>query len=75
MWVWNDLLVALIFLGGRPERAPLTLTIANLVNSYGSNYQVLTAAAFISMVLPLVDLLLFCSVTLSVAFWLAQSKG
>jgi alpha-glucoside transport system permease protein len=54
MWVWNDLLVALIFLGGRPERAPLTLTIANLVNSYGSNYQVLTSAAFISMVLPLV---------------------
>jgi alpha-glucoside transport system permease protein len=54
MWVWNDLLVALIFLGGRPEHAPLTLTIANLVNSYGSNYQVLTSAAFISMVLPLV---------------------
>lgn len=54
MWVWNDLLVALIFLGGRPERAPLTLTIANLVNSYGSNYQVLTSAAFISMILPLV---------------------
>jgi alpha-glucoside transport system permease protein len=54
MWVWNDLLVALIFLGGNPQNAPITLTVANLVGSYGTNYQVLTAAAFISMVLPLV---------------------
>ena len=54
MWVWNDLLVALIFLGGGPERAPMTLTVANLVNSFGTNYQVLTSAAFISMALPLV---------------------
>ncbi|MGH2505374.1 MAG: carbohydrate ABC transporter permease, partial [Ktedonobacterales bacterium] len=53
MWVWNDLLVALIFLGGGPN-APLTVTIAGLVNSYGTNYEVLTAAAFISMALPLV---------------------
>jgi alpha-glucoside transport system permease protein len=54
MWVWNDLLVALIFLGGNPERAPMTLAVADLVNSFGSNYEVLTAAAFISMALPLV---------------------
>lgn len=54
MWVWNDLLVALIFLGGNPDRAPMTLTIANLVNSFGAGYQLLTAAAFISMALPLV---------------------
>jgi alpha-glucoside transport system permease protein len=53
MWVWNDLLVALIFIGGGP-RAPLTVTIADLVNSFGTNYEVLTAAAFISMALPLV---------------------
>jgi alpha-glucoside transport system permease protein len=53
MWVWNDLLVALIFLGGG-SNAPLTVTIAGLVNSYGTNYEVLTAAAFISMALPLV---------------------
>lgn len=53
MWVWNDLLVALIYLGGNPDRAPMTVTIANLVNSFGSNYEVLTAAAFISMALPL----------------------
>jgi alpha-glucoside transport system permease protein len=53
MWVWNDLLVALIFLGGNPSRAPVTLTVANLVGTYGSNYQVLTAASFLSMALPL----------------------
>ena len=54
MWVWNDLLVALVFLGGDPDKAPMTVAVANLVNSFGSNYQVLTAAAFISMALPLV---------------------
>lgn len=54
MWVWNDLLVALIFLGGNPNRAPMTLTVANLVGQYGENYPVLTAAAFLSMALPLI---------------------
>jgi len=54
MWVWNDLLVALIFLGGSVDKAPLTLSVANLVGSYGQQYQLLTAAAFISMALPLV---------------------
>ncbi|RPJ39732.1 MAG: carbohydrate ABC transporter permease [Planctomycetaceae bacterium] len=53
LWVWNDLLVALIFLGGQPSVAPMTVTIGNLVNSLGGNWQVLTAAAFISMILPL----------------------
>jgi alpha-glucoside transport system permease protein len=52
MWVWNDLLVALIFAGGGPL-APMTVRIAFLVNSYGVNYEVLTSAAFISMALPL----------------------
>ena len=54
MWVWNDLLVALIYLGGAPKVAPMTLTIANLTNSLGQGWQLLTAAAFISMMLPLV---------------------
>jgi alpha-glucoside transport system permease protein len=53
MWVWNDLLVALIYLGGSPSVAPMTLTISNLVNSLGQGWQLLTAAAFISMLLPL----------------------
>jgi alpha-glucoside transport system permease protein len=54
MWVWNDLLIALIFLGGSVDKAPLTLAVANLVGSYGENYQLLTAAAFISIAVPLV---------------------
>jgi alpha-glucoside transport system permease protein len=53
MWVWNDLLVALIYVGGTPSVAPMTVTISNLVNSLGGNWQVLTAAAFISVILPL----------------------
>jgi alpha-glucoside transport system permease protein len=53
MWVWNDLLVALIFLGGTPSVAPMTVTIGNLVNSLGGGWQLLTAAAFVSMLLPL----------------------
>jgi alpha-glucoside transport system permease protein len=54
LWVWNDLLVALIYLGGQPSVAPLTVTVSNLVNSLGQDWQLLTAAAFISMALPLV---------------------
>lgn len=54
MWVWNDLLVALVYLGGSPDVAPMPVTISNLVNSLGQGWQLLTAAAFISMTLPLV---------------------
>lgn len=53
LWVWNDLLVALIYVGGRPGVAPMTVTVSNLVNSLGQNWQLLTAAAFISMALPM----------------------
>lgn len=54
MWVWNDLLVALIYLGGTPAVAPMTVSISQLVGSLGGGWQLLTAAAFISMALPLV---------------------
>ncbi|HOG48086.1 MAG TPA: carbohydrate ABC transporter permease [Anaerolineae bacterium] len=54
LWVWNDLLIALIYLGGQRSVAPMTVTVANLVNSYGQDWQLLTAAAFISMLLPMV---------------------
>ncbi len=53
LWVWNDLLVALVFLGD-PNLFPMTVQIQSLVSSFGTNYQVLTSAAFISMALPLV---------------------
>ena len=54
LWVWNDLLIALIYLGGNPSVAPMTVTISNLVNSYGGGWEYLTAAAFISMTVPLI---------------------
>ncbi len=54
MWVWDDLLVALVYLGGTPNVAPMTVAIAQLVSSLGAGWQLLTAAAFISMILPLV---------------------
>lgn len=54
LWIWNDLLVALIYLGGKPDVAPVTLTIANLVTNMGRDWELLTAAAFVSMALPLV---------------------
>jgi len=53
LWVWNDLLVALVILQD-PAKAPMTVTITNLVSSYGTQWQLLTSAAFISMMLPLV---------------------
>ena len=53
LWVWNDLLVALIYLGGSPDVAPLTLKVANLVGSRGQDWELLTAAAFVSMLLPM----------------------
>jgi alpha-glucoside transport system permease protein len=52
LWVWQDLLVALVLLGD-PDMAPMMLTINSLVSSFGSEYQVLTAAAFVSMIVPL----------------------
>jgi alpha-glucoside transport system permease protein len=54
MWVWNDLLVAYVFLGGAGRNIVLTVALRNLVGSTGENWQILTAAAFISMSLPLV---------------------
>jgi alpha-glucoside transport system permease protein len=54
LWVWNDYLVALIFLSfGNQEKWVLTMRIAGLVGSRGQDWHLLTAAAFISMVLPL----------------------
>jgi alpha-glucoside transport system permease protein len=54
LFVWNDLLVALIYIGAtNAQNLPLTITVANLVTSLGGNWQLLGAAAFLSMALPL----------------------
>ncbi|HEY3071515.1 MAG TPA: carbohydrate ABC transporter permease [Candidatus Limnocylindrales bacterium] len=54
LFVWNDLLVALVYIGStNAANSPLTISIANLVTSLGGNWQLLGAAAFLSMALPL----------------------
>jgi alpha-glucoside transport system permease protein len=54
LWVWNDLLVALVFLGGNPDVQVVTLALRNLNGSRGEAWHLLTAGAFITMALPLV---------------------
>lgn len=54
LWVWNDLLVALIFSGGTQDAAPLTQRLAEMVGSRGQEWQRLTAGAFVSLVIPLI---------------------
>ncbi len=53
LWVWNDLLVALIYLGGTPDVSPVTIQLSNLVGSRGQDWHLLTAGAFITMIIPL----------------------
>jgi alpha-glucoside transport system permease protein len=53
LWVWNDLLVARIFLGATEENRVLTLALQTLNGSRGEDWHLLTSAAFISMILPL----------------------
>jgi alpha-glucoside transport system permease protein len=54
LWVWNDYLVALVFIGARPEVQVLTMRIAEMVGSRGNDWHLLTAGAFVSMIVPLV---------------------
>ena len=51
LWVWNDLLVALVFSG--PDVAPLTVKLVNLVGQRGEDWHLLSAGAFVSLVIPL----------------------
>jgi alpha-glucoside transport system permease protein len=53
LWVWNDLLVALTFAGGAPDVVPLTVRVAELAGTRGSDWYLLAAGAFVSIVLPL----------------------
>lgn len=54
LWVWNDLLVSLVFLGTNPDVAVLTARVSQLIGSRGAAWHLLTAGAFISMVVPLI---------------------
>lgn len=54
LWVWNDLLVALVFLGTAPAKSVVTARLAELVGSRGQDWHVLTAGAFVTMIMPLI---------------------
>jgi alpha-glucoside transport system permease protein len=53
MWVWNDLLVALVFIGSRPEVAVLTQRLMDMTGSRGQDWHLLMAGAFVTMTVPL----------------------
>jgi alpha-glucoside transport system permease protein len=52
LWVWNDLLIALVFLGGG-ENEVVTVNLSGLVGEFAADWHLLTAGAFITMVVPL----------------------
>ena len=52
LWVWNDLLVALVF-APNPNLRPITAAIADLAGTRGNQWQLLSAGAFIAIVVPL----------------------
>jgi alpha-glucoside transport system permease protein len=52
LWVWNDLLVALIFAQGQGTK-PITIQVLTLLGTYGSQWHILAASAFLLMFLPL----------------------
>ncbi len=54
LWVWNDYLVALIILGGNRDTMVVTMRLANMVGSRGNDWHILTAGAFVTMIVPLV---------------------
>jgi alpha-glucoside transport system permease protein len=53
IWVWNDLLVALIFLGGNAH-APLTVFLFDQVRELASNYWIVSTGGIISIIVPLI---------------------
>lgn len=53
LWVWNDLLVALVFVPGA-DSTPLTVRLAELAGTRGNDWQRLTSGAFVSIIIPLI---------------------
>ncbi|MEV2275257.1 carbohydrate ABC transporter permease [Nocardiopsis sp. NPDC049922] len=51
LWVWNDMLVALVFTS--PESAPLTVALRSQLRQFGTNVDILASGAFLSMLVPL----------------------
>jgi alpha-glucoside transport system permease protein len=58
LWIWNDLLIALVYLGTNEEVAVLPARLSELVGTKGEAWHLLTAGAFVTMVVPLLGFLL-----------------
>lgn len=54
LWVWNDLLVATVFLSNSESQIVLTARLRELLGSRGDNWEILTTGAFISIIVPLI---------------------
>tara|TARA_Y100001970_G_scaffold230162_1_gene285691 strand:+ start:1075 stop:2214 length:1140 start_codon:yes stop_codon:yes gene_type:complete len=54
LWVWNDLLVGLVFLDQVPSEIIITAKLRELLGSRGENWEILTTGAFVSMTIPLI---------------------
>jgi len=54
LWTWNDLLVAMVFLGTGNNELVLTGRLVNLLGSRGGNWEILTASAFVTIIVPLI---------------------
>jgi alpha-glucoside transport system permease protein len=54
LWTWNDLLIALVFLGAEPRVQVLTQRLLGLLGQYGQDWHLLTSGAFITMLIPLI---------------------
>ena len=52
MWIWNDLLIGIVFAG--PDNRPIVAKMVEVSGTYGQSWHLLTAAAFVSMFVPLV---------------------
>ena len=53
LWVWNDLLIAMVFLGNGEDELVLTGRLREMLGSRGGNWEILTASAFITIIVPL----------------------
>jgi len=54
LWVWNDLLVATVFLGNNEQQLVMTGRLRELLGSRGGNWEILSASAFVAIVVPII---------------------
>ncbi|WP_049559099.1 carbohydrate ABC transporter permease [Nonomuraea sp. SBT364] len=52
LWVWNDMLIALVF--ANPENQPMTKALQSQMRQFGTNIDILSSGAFLSLIIPLI---------------------